>query len=153
MGYSCFDTINHAKRITPTFYPPPKTTLRILAGEAEENAEQGYHPEDDGIVEIPDDVERRDGCKVDVGLELVVHAHSLSLRSHDGGVGDEREVVAKEGTTHHDGYDERERRASLLGYAHRHRGERHDGAHECAYGEEDEAGCYEEPGQQHAIGQ
>ena len=44
--------------------------LRILAGEAEENAEQGYHPEDDGIVEIPDDVERCDGCEAGSHEEL-----------------------------------------------------------------------------------
>ena len=58
-----------------------------------------------------DDIEHEghEGCgtgKVDVGLELIAHAYALRLRGHDGGIGDEGEVVAKEGASHHDGYDE-----------------------------------------------
>ena len=105
-----------------------------------------------------DDVDHEgdEGCrtgKVEVGFELIAHAHALGLRGHDGGVGDEGEVVAKEGATHHDGYDEGERRAGLLGYTHRHGGERHDGTHRGSYGERYEAGGKEEAGQEHAVGQ
>lgn len=112
----------------------------------------GYHalPQDDVYGEHD---EGGGGSEVDVGLELVAHAHALCLRGHDGGVGDEGEVVAEEGAAHDDGHDEGERRAGLPGYAHGHGGEGYDGAYGGAYGEGDEAGGQEEAGQEHAVGQ
>lgn len=103
-------------------------------------------------VEHEDD-EGRGGGEVDVGLELIVHADALSLRGHDGGVGDERQVVAKEGAAHDDGHDEGERRARLPGNAHGDGGEGYHGAYRGAYGEGDEAGGDEEAGQEHTVGQ
>ena len=49
--------------------------------------------------------ETNDGCRQgnpDVCTELVLHLATLSLRCHNGGVGDEAEVVAKVSAPNHD---------------------------------------------------
>ena len=53
----------------------------------------------------------------DVDAELVAQAAALCLGGHDGGVGDEREIVAEEGTADDDGRHEGQIGARLAGYA------------------------------------
>lgn len=89
----------------------------------------------------------------DVRLELVAHLYALRAGGNDGGVGDERQVVAKECTAHGGRNDERCGNACFGSKSCCHRRERYDGAHGGADAHAHEAGGDEYPWQQHAFGQ
>ena len=71
--------------------------------------------------------ERHRQDEAEVGAELILHLASLTLGGRDGGVADEREIVAEIGATHYNSYHERHADVRLEGNAHGNRGELDDG--------------------------
>ena len=101
------------------------------------------------------DDEDDDCCRDDderVDAKLIREPTSLSGCGYDGGVGDEREVVAKEGTANDHCCHEGNVGTRLLGYSCRDRCESHDGTHTRAYRNRYETGCHEESREQHLWG-
>ena len=119
----------------------------------------GFLGDGDGC-EFPaqDDVEQEDeeGCREDdgkVGLEFVLHGAALGAGGGDGGIGDEGEVIAEEGTADDTSGHEGERGACFICQSDGDGHEGDDGADGCADGEGDDAGGEEDAGKYHVGGE
>ena len=78
--------------------------------------------------------------------ELVTHLATLCLGSYDRCIRDKRQVVAKVGSTHDDGYGQCQVSIHRVGETCRDGHESYDGSHAGAYRERYEAGSEEETG-------
>ena len=95
-------------------------------------------------VEAQHEVERRGDDSsgehdADVGAKLVAHPYALRACGNDGGVGDEREVVAKECTAHGGCYDEGSGESRFSCQPCRYGGEGNDGSYGGSDAHADEA--------------
>ena len=91
-------------------------------------------------------------CDADVGAELVAESHALRAGGHDGGVGNERKIVAEKCTAHHgtdhQGEGETGRRGHTCGNGH----QGHDCAHARADAQRDKTGSHEQSRQKQRDG-
>ena len=70
-----------------------------------------------------------------IAAELVAQPAPLRLGGHDGGIGDEAQVIAEESSTHHNSHGERKRITRLLGHTARNGSECCNGTHTGAHTE------------------
>ena len=92
----------------------------------------------EGVDDEGGDGRGQDDAEVDP--KFIAHATALGACGGDGGVGDEREVVAEEGTTRDDGRDVLHGQAERLGESEGDGHEGNDGADARSDGEGDDAG-------------
>ena len=65
----------------------------------------------------------------EIGPELVAHGATLRSGSRNGGIGDERKIIAEEGAPYDKGGYERHADVGLVCYARSHRNKSHNGAY------------------------
>ena len=92
-------------------------------------------------------------CYEAIGAELVAHAAILAAGGSDSGVGDEREVVAKEGTANYYSNKKGSFHSNVAGNFGSERCESHHSTHRCAYGDRNEASRDEDTGDNQLCGE
>ena len=108
------------------------------------NRDRGRHHADYDVEQESEQSGRN--CYEAVCAKLVAHAAILAASGSDGGVGDEREVVAKEGTANYYSNKKGSFHSNVAGNFGSERCESHHSTHRCAYGDRNEASRDEDTG-------
>ena len=83
---------------------------------------------------------------LEVLAELVLHLAALALAGGDGGVGDERQVIAEHGAAHDRAHAQRQAEARGSRHGHGNGSDERDGTHRGAHGDGHEAADHEQHG-------